>query len=68
MRAIYDFITEKYWEPTRLWDSCRKECYMVSVILLLCYCDFSNGWNSIVSAIDSCLYGGGGVHHYAYQS
>ena len=59
MRALYDFITDKYWEPTRLWDSCREECYIISGILPLCCCDFSKGWSTIVSAIDSSLYGWG---------
>ena len=55
MMALYDFITDKYWEPTRLWDSCREKCYMISGVLPLCYCDFSKGSNTIVSAIDSSL-------------
>ena len=59
MRSLYDFVTDCYWEPTRLWDSCREECYMIAGVLPLLYSDFSKGWNTTVHAIDSSLFGWG---------
>ena len=59
MRALYQLVEDCFWEPTRLWDSCREECYMIAGVLPLLYSDFSKGWNTTVHSIDSSLYGWG---------
>ena len=59
MRALYQFVEDCDWEPTRLLDSCREECYMIAGALPLRYSDFSKGWNTTVHSIDSSLYGWG---------
>lgn len=29
-RAPYSFIRERYWQPMRLWDTCRYESWVIS--------------------------------------
>ena len=59
LRALYDFVEGSYWRHSKLWESARYEAYIPAGVLPLCYCDFSKGWCSTVSAVDASPTGWG---------
>eukprot|EP00959_Pyramimonas_sp_CCMP1952_P208008 4351349-Pyramimonas_sp.AAC.1 len=58
MRNVYGFVAQ-ICEPERLWQSCCKECRIVTGLLPLAVADLRQEWNPIVTCTDASPTGHG---------
>lgn len=58
-RAVCMFVRDRYWEPTRLWDMCRFESWVISGTCLLLVMRLDLGFPPVVAATDASMSGVG---------